>query len=75
MFSLLKIIEDSWTEKQRYTIWDMMIHQGSPEMCAERMDITQSTVARRLADGKYIIYQRTMEVIDEAIRRLGNKKW
>ena len=44
-------------------------------MCAERMDITQSTVARRLADGKYIIYQRTMEVIDEAIRRLGNKKW
>lgn len=75
MFSLLKIIEDSWTEKQRYTIWDMMIHQGSQEMCAERMDITQSTVARRLADGKYIIYQRTMEVIDEAIRRLGNKKW
>ena len=60
MFSLLKIIEDSWTEKQRYTIWDMMIHQGSQEMCAERMDI---------------IYQRTMEVIDEAIRRLGNKKW
>lgn len=53
----------------------MMIHQGSQEMCAERMDITQSTVARRLADGKYIIYQRTMEVIDEAIRRLGNKKW
>ena len=75
MFSLLKIIEDSWTEKQRYTIWDMMIHQGSQEMCAERMGITQSTVARRLADGKYIIYQRTMEVIDEAIRRLGNKKW
>ena len=75
MFSLLKIIEDSWTEKQRYTIWDMMIHQGSQEMCAERMDITQSTVARRLADGKYIIYQRTMEVIDEAIRRLGNKRW
>mgnify|MGYP000023667547 FL=1 len=75
MFSLLKIIEDSWTEKQRYTIWDMMIHQGSQKMCAERMDITQSTVARRLADGKYIIYQRTMEVIDEAIRRLGNKKW
>lgn len=75
MFSLLKIIEDSWTEKQRYTIWDMMIHQGSQKMCAERMGITQSTVARRLADGKYIIYQRTMEVIDEAIRRLGNKKW
>ena len=75
MFSLLKIIEDSWTEKQRYTIWDMMIHQESQKMCAERMDITQSTVARRLADGKYIIYQRTMEVIDEAIRRLGNKKW
>lgn len=31
----MKIIEDSWTEKQRYTIWDMMIHQGSQEMCAE----------------------------------------
>lgn len=70
MLSLIKVIEDSWTEKQRYTIWDMMINRGSQEMCAQRMGTTQSTIARRLSDGKYIIYEKSLKTIGEAINRL-----
>ena len=72
MLLLLNMIEESWTEKQRYTIWDMMAHHGSQEMCAKRIGTTQSTVARRLADGKYIIYGRLIETIEEALYKLGD---
>lgn len=74
MLSLLKTIEDRWTEKQRYTIWDMMVNHGSQEMCAKRMETTQSTVARRLSDGKYIIYEKSVQTIGEAISKLGERK-
>lgn len=72
MLSLIKIIEDSWTEKQRFTIWDMIENGGSQEECAKRMDTTQSTIARRLADGNYLTYERAWKTVSEALRRLGN---
>lgn len=71
MLALMKIIEDGWSEKQRFTIWDMAQNGGSQEECAKRMDTTQSTVARRLADGNYLTYERTWKIVDEALKRLG----
>lgn len=71
ILALMKIIEDGWSEKQRYTIWDMAQNGGSQEECAKRMRTTQSTVARRLADGNYITYERAKRTAEEAIVRLG----
>lgn len=70
MLTLIKVIEDSWTDKQRYTIWDMMLNGGSQEKCAKRMMTSQSTVARRLLDGKYLIYLKSLKIIGEAIDKL-----
>ena len=70
LLSLIKTIEDSWTEKQRYTVWDMMINHGSQNECALRMNTSQSTVARRLSDGKYIVYVNAINTVEEAISRL-----
>ena len=67
LLSLIKAIEDSWTEKQRYTVWDMMINHGSQNECALRMNTSQSTVARRLSDGKYIVYVNAINTAEEAI--------
>ena len=72
MLSLLKTIEDNWSEKQRRTIWNMMENPGSQEECADKMGTTQSTIARRLSDGKYVIYQRSIETIGKAICKLGD---
>ncbi len=71
---LIKTIEDSWNDRQRLTIWDMMQYQDSQEMCAKRQNTTQSTVARRLAEGKYVVYTSTIKVVNEAIRR-GEQIW
>lgn len=70
MLALIKVIEDSWTDKQRYTIWDMMLNGGSQEKCAKRMKTSQSTVARRLLDGKYLIYLKSLKIIGEAMNKL-----
>lgn len=70
MLTLTKIIEDNWTDKQRYTIWDMMLNGGSQEICAKRMKTSQSTIARRLIDGKYLIYIKSLKTIGEAMNRL-----
>lgn len=70
MLLFMKVIENGWSDKQRYTIWDMEQNGGSQEECAKRMRTTQSTVARRLADGNFIIYGRTKETIEEALGRL-----
>lgn len=69
---LMKVIEENWSEKQRYTIWDMSTNGGSQEECAKRMKTTQSTVARRLADGNYIVYEKTKRTVIKAINRLGD---
>lgn len=74
ILALMKIIEDGWSEKQRFTIWDMIKNGGSQEACAKRMATSQSTVARRLADGNYLTYERARKTVDEALRRLEDKK-
>lgn len=71
ILALMKIIENGWSDKQRYTIWDMAKNGGSQEECAKRMNTTQSTVARRLADGNYVTYKRTKNTIEEALKRFG----
>lgn len=72
MLTLMKIIEDSWSEKQRLTIWDISQKGGSQDECAKRMNTTQSTVARRLADGNYITYENAKKTVSEALKRLGD---
>lgn len=71
ILALMKVIEDEWSEKQRFTIWDMSQNGGSQGECAKRMNTTQSTIARRLAYGYYLTYERAKKTVDEALKRLG----
>lgn len=48
-----------------------MLNGGSQEICAKRMKTSQSTIARRLIDGKYLIYIKALKTIGEAMNRLG----
>ena len=70
ILTFMKLTEESWSEKQRYTIWDMLLNGGSQEECARRLDTTQSTVARRLAEGNMVTYCKAKDTVDEALNRL-----
>ena len=71
---LLKIIEDNWSDKQRYTIWDMLLNGGSQEECAKRMKTTQSTIARRLTSGYFAVYEESRHLLREVVRQLNINK-
>lgn len=74
ILSLLKVVENGWSESQRKTIWDMIENGGSQEDCAKRMKTTQSTVARRLSSGNYIVYNNSRKLLREVTKRFDNRK-
>ena len=71
ILALMKVVEAGWSAKQRMTIWDMMRHGGSQEACAQRMQVAQSTIARRLAEGSFITYERAGKTVKEALMRMA----
>ena len=74
ILSLLKVVENGWSESQRKTIWDMIENGGSQEDCAKRMNTTQSTVARRLSSGNYMVYNNSRKLLREVTKRFDNCK-
>lgn len=74
ILSLLKVVENGWSESQRKTIWDMIENGGSQEDCAKRMKTTQSTVARRLSSGNYMVYNNSRKLLREVTKRFDNRK-
>ena len=74
ILSLLKVVENGWSESQRKTIWDMLQNGGSQEDCARRLNTTQSTVARRLSSGNYMVYNNSRKLLHEVTKRFDNRK-
>lgn len=60
IFELEKTIEQSWTDRQREIIWDMMKNQDGQKNVAYRMGITQSSVQKNLAKGRYYVYENAL---------------
>ncbi|MBO4679015.1 MAG: hypothetical protein J5626_05035 [Lachnospiraceae bacterium] len=73
ILSLLKVVENGWSESQRKTIWDMIENGGSQEDCAKRMNTTQSTVARRLSGGNFMVYNNSRKLLHEVTKRFDNR--
>ncbi|WP_044933411.1 SatD family protein [Butyrivibrio sp. AC2005] len=70
LFRINNIIKNEWSDEQRITIMDMIHYGESQESCARRLGTTQSTVARRLSSGKYIIYMDVENVIDKSLKEI-----
>ena len=71
IFTLLSAIKDTWSDRQREVIWDMLEHQDSQMEAAGRLNIQQPTVQRLLSKGKYFAYR---EALDAAEKVLGEIK-
>jgi hypothetical protein len=72
-FSMIRLIENTWSWTQRITIWDMHDIGGSQAECAKRLGVSQPTVQRRLETGNYNLYFQLLEVVEESINRLGKE--
>lgn len=70
ILSLLTTIKESWSERQREVIGNMIVYQDGQANVAKRMNITQPTVQRILAKGKYYVYKEAVETIGEALEEI-----
>lgn len=71
ILSLLAVVKNNWTDRQREIIWDMMKHKGSQAQSAERLKVAQSTIQRSLINGNYYAYKDAVDTIGNVLKEIG----
>ncbi len=71
IFSLMAVIRTNWTERQREIIWEFDKYSSSQLECAERLNISQSSVQRSLSNGNYYAYKSAKETINSVLKEIG----
>ena len=61
VFELMYVVESGWTERQRETIWDMLLYGDGQQNTARRLSISQPTVQKALAAGSYYTYENALK--------------
>jgi len=66
IFSLLKVIEDSWSERQREIIRYTLFHKENQSQIALQFKIKQPAVYKNLEKGNYYTYKQALETLEQA---------
>ncbi len=70
ILSLLAVVKNDWSDRQREIIWDIVTYQDGQEKSAERLGIDQSSVQRGLINGNYYAYKEAMETISNVLSEI-----
>lgn len=70
ILSLMTVIKDSWSDRQREIIWDLLEYRDSQANVAKRLNITQPSVQKSLAKGKYYAYMEAINTISNAMEEI-----
>ncbi len=62
---LMTAVKDSWTDRQRETIWAMMDDNDTQTQVAEKLGITQPSVQKNLDKGHYYSYEKAFVTIEK----------
>jgi len=73
ILSLLAVIKNNWTDRQREIIWDTMKNKDGQAKSAERLNIEQSSVQRGLNNGHFYAYKDATDIISNALKELRRK--
>lgn len=71
IFSLMSVIQNNWSDRQREIIWEFDKHKGSQSECAERLNISQSSVQRSLINGNYYAYKDAKDTVNNILKEIG----
>lgn len=71
IFSLIAVIQNNWSERQREIVWTYEKYGGSQLECAERLSVSQSSVQRSLINGNYYAYKDAKETINTVLKEIG----
>lgn len=67
IFALMTAIKESWSDRQREIIYDMLVHQDSQINVAKRLKIQQPAVQKSFSIGRYYVYKNALDTIDKAL--------
>lgn len=70
ILSLMTAIKESWSDRQREIIWDLLEHQDSQIDAAKRLSIKQPSVQKSLSKGKYYAYKNAMDTIEKVLEKI-----
>src|SRR5665647_597106 len=70
ILELMTAIKDSWSDRQREIIWDMLEHQDSQIDVAKRLKIQQPAVQKSFSKGKYYAYKDALDTIGKALEEI-----
>ncbi len=71
IFSLMTAIQNDWSKRQREIVWAFEKNGGSQLKCAERLNVSQSSVQRSLINGNYYAYKNAKETINTVLEEIG----
>lgn len=71
IFSLMAVIQNNWSKRQREIVWAYEQYGGSQLECAERLKISQSSVQRSLINSNYYAYKDAKETVNTVLREIG----
>lgn len=70
ILSLMTVIKESWSDRQREIIWDMLEHQDSQSGVAKRLNIKQPSVQKSLSKGKFYAYKDALNTIVQVLEEI-----
>lgn len=70
ILSLMTVIKETWSNRQREIIWDMLEHQDNQMNTAKRLEIKQSSVQKSLSRGKYYAYKDAFDTIGQVLKEI-----
>ena len=70
ILALMTAIKESWSDRQREIIWDMLEHQDSQIDVAKRLKIQQPAVQKSFSIGKYYAYKDALDTIGKALEEI-----
>ncbi|MGO5053452.1 SatD family protein [Lachnospiraceae bacterium LCP25S3_G4] len=73
ILTLMTVIKDSWSIRQRQIIWDMLEHQDSQIEVARRWNIQQPAVQKSLSKGNYYAYKDALDTIGKALEEISRE--
>ncbi len=71
ILSLLTVLKENWTQRQREIILDFLKHQDGQEKTAKRLGIVQSTVQRGLKNGNYYTYKEAIDTVNKVLGKIN----
>lgn len=71
ILSLLTVLKENWTDRQREIILDFLKNQDSQKKTAKRLGIVQSTVQRGLKGGNYYTYKEAIDTLNNVFSNIN----